>query len=129
MREPYNLGKGWVGLDYAKGLLRIPANDRHGLGWGGVIARTPIVFAVSGEVFFRNLLFSRESIAPAHGEIMADRLASRLWGCGQTAFPALAVLYRSRSLRVDLLALGIIRSDRFECLGYGEKPAENNPKR
>ena len=71
---------------------------------------------------------SRKSVAAAHGEIMADRIASRLWGCDQTAFPALAVLYRSRSLRVDLPALGITRSDRFVCLDCFGTPAESNPK-
>ena len=70
----------------------------------------------------------RQSIAPAHWQIMADRIASRLWGCGQTAFPALSALYRSRSLRVDLPALGIIGSDRFVCLDCFGMPAESNPK-
>src|ERR1700677_670990 len=59
---------------------------------------------------------------------MADRIAHRLWGLDQTAFPALSALCRSRSLRVDLQALGIIRSDRFVCLDCFGTPAESNPR-
>ena len=105
------------------------ADDGDGLGRGNVEAGSPIGFVGTAvEIFLDNLFSPRESVAAAHGEIMADRLASRLWGCDQTAFPALSALYRSRSLRVDLRALGIIRSDRFVCLDCFGTPAESNPK-
>src|ERR1700676_1020197 len=100
-----------------------------GTGWVGAMGSPVFLTGNSFEVFFNDLLPPRQSVATAHGEIMADRIASRLWGCGQTAFPALAVLYRSRSLRVDLPALGIIRSDRFVCLDCFGTPAESNPKK
>src|ERR1017187_10253771 len=106
------------------------ANDGDRLGWCNVVPRTPIVFFTADglEVFLDKLLSPRWPVASAHWEIMADWIASRLWGCGRTAFPALAVLYRSRSLRVDLPALRIIRSDRFVCLDCFGTPAESNPK-
>ena len=91
--------------------------------------RIPVWFVGNAvEIFLDNLLSPRKSVATAHREIMADRIVSRLWECGQMAFPALAALYRSRSLRVGLRALGIVRSDRFVCLDCFETPAESNPK-
>jgi hypothetical protein len=51
------------------------ANDRDGLGWGNVVAGSPVWFLFVGtaiEIFLDDLLPSRKSVAPAHGEIMAD---------------------------------------------------------
>ena len=45
-------------------------DHRDGLGWGDVVAGSPVRFVGNGriEILFNN----RESVAPAHGEIMAD---------------------------------------------------------
>ncbi len=57
----------------ARGLLRILADDRDGLGGSNIVARTPILFPRDGsEVLFNDLLSPRKSIAPAHKMIMAD---------------------------------------------------------
>jgi len=54
-------------------LLRILANDWDRLGGGNVVARNP-VFVPRGavEIFLDKLLPSRQSVASAHGGIMAD---------------------------------------------------------
>jgi hypothetical protein len=114
-----------------------PRIDRFGIGQGDRLAplRAPRINANLGvlrrnrsEILLDNLLSPNQFVAAAHRKIIADWIASRLWGCGQTAFPALAVLCRSRSLRVDLPTFEITRSDRFVCLDCFGTPAESNPK-
>jgi hypothetical protein len=112
----------WVPLDAG-------ANDWNWLRECDVVTRNPIMFVgVAIKVFLDDLLSAGEAVPSAHGEIMADRIASRLWECGQRAFPAPSALYRSRSLRVDAPALEIVRSDRSVCLDCFRTPAESNPK-
>jgi hypothetical protein len=115
---------------FAEGFLGMLADYWDRLGWCNVVPRTPIVFFTGDglEVFLDKLLSPTQFVATAHRKIIADWIASRLWGCGQTAFPAPEVPYRFRSFPVDLPALVIIRSDRFGYLDCFGTPAESNPK-
>src|ERR1019366_3330445 len=55
-------------------LLRILADDCDRLGRRDVVPRAPVWFVGNAvEIFLDNLLSPRQSIASAHGEIMADR--------------------------------------------------------
>jgi hypothetical protein len=50
------------------------SDHRNGLSRGDVVVRSPLFFAGNGvEILFDNLLSPRQSVAPAHEEIMADR--------------------------------------------------------
>ena len=62
-------------IAYAR-LLRILSNDGNKLSGGNVVARIPVFFARrTGKVRLNNLLSPGKSIAPAHWEIMADRMS------------------------------------------------------
>jgi hypothetical protein len=59
---------------FADRLLRVLANYRDKLSGGNVVARIPIFHSRDAiEVFLKNLLSPRQTVSPAHREIMADR--------------------------------------------------------
>ena len=57
---------------FADGFCRTLADDWDGLGGGNVVTRAPVFREDAIEVLFKNLLSPRQTIAPTHGEIMAD---------------------------------------------------------
>ena len=59
---------------FADRFLRVLTNDRDRLGGGYVVPRIPVFHSRDTiEVFLKNLLSPRQTVSPAHREIMADR--------------------------------------------------------
>jgi hypothetical protein len=59
------------------GSLRMLTDDGHGLSESDVVAGSPVRFFGNGsvEIFFDELPSPRKSVAPAHEEIMANRVS------------------------------------------------------
>ena len=65
--------------EFTDGFLWMLANNGDGLCGRNVVAGSPLLFVRGAiEVLLNKLLPSRESVASAHWEIMADRIASQL---------------------------------------------------